>query len=41
MILNFVVAIVVSKFTPETPDSIQELVESIRFPQGSGAAQDH
>lgn len=41
MILNFVVAITVSKFTPETPDSIQELVESIRFPQGSGAAQDH
>ena len=33
MILNFVVAIVVSKFTVEPPKEIQELVESIRVPK--------
>ncbi|WP_419205031.1 sodium:solute symporter family protein [Photobacterium leiognathi] len=41
MCLNFVVAIVVNKFTAEVPNDVQEMVESIRFPQGSGAAQDH
>lgn len=41
MCLNFVVAIVVNKFTAEVPDDVQELVESIRYPKGSGAAQSH
>lgn len=33
MILNFIVAIVVSKFTDEPPQEIQDLVESIRVPK--------
>jgi cation/acetate symporter len=32
MIINFVVMYVVSKLTPEPPQEIQELVESLRFP---------
>jgi cation/acetate symporter len=32
-IINVVVAIVVSKMTPETPQNIQELVESVRIPR--------
>ncbi|WP_165310049.1 sodium:solute symporter family protein [Vibrio ziniensis] len=41
MCLNFVVSIVVNKFTAEVPTEVQDLVESIRFPKGAGAAQDH
>lgn len=41
MTLNLVVALAVSKFTPETPQDVQELVESIRFPKGAGTASDH
>lgn len=41
MMLNFVVAVVVSRMTPSTPVEIQELVESIRFPKGAGEAHDH
>lgn len=40
-IVNFVVAFAVSGVTKEVPDSVQELVESIRVPAGAGAAQDH
>ena len=40
-IVNFVVAFAVSGFTKAVPDSVQELVESIRVPAGAGAAQDH
>jgi cation/acetate symporter len=32
MILNFAVMGVVSKLTPEPPQEIQELVESLRYP---------
>ena len=32
MILNFVIMYVVSKLTPEPPQEIQDLVESLRFP---------
>ena len=35
MALNFGVAFVVSRFTPETPQEVQELVEHIRVPAGS------
>ena len=38
MILHFIVAIVVSKFTPPPPQEIQDLVENIRIPRGAGAA---
>jgi len=41
MIINFVVAVVVHKFTGDAPEEIQELVESIRYPKGSGEAQSH
>ncbi|MFT4576091.1 MAG: cation/acetate symporter [Polaribacter sp.] len=41
MLVNFVVAIVVSKFTPDPPQEVQELVETIRIPSGVGKAQDH
>ena len=39
--LNFVVAIVVSRATAEPPKEIQDLVESIRVPRGAGAATSH
>jgi cation/acetate symporter len=35
MIFNFVVALVVSRFTPPPPVHIQELVEDIRVPRGA------
>ena len=41
MCLNFVVSIVVNKFTAEVPTEVQDMVESIRFPKGAGAAHDH
>ncbi|MCK7460545.1 sodium:solute symporter family protein [Idiomarina aminovorans] len=41
MIINFVVAFIVHKFTGDAPEHIQELVESIRYPKGSGEAQSH
>ncbi|SON50851.1 sodium:solute symporter family protein [Vibrio tapetis] len=41
MCLNFVVSIVVNKFTAEVPEDVQEMVESIRYPKGSGEAHDH
>jgi cation/acetate symporter len=41
MVLNFVVALVVSSFTKEPPQEVQELVESVRIPKGAGAATDH
>ncbi len=41
MIANFVVSIIVSKFTPDPPQEVQELVENIRIPSGAGKAQAH
>lgn len=41
MIINFIVAIVVSRFTPAPPQDVQELVEDIRIPSGAGGAQSH
>jgi cation/acetate symporter len=41
MIVNFVVALVVNKFTPEPPQDVQEIVENIRIPSGAGEAIDH
>ncbi|MDX1334546.1 MAG: sodium:solute symporter family protein [Gammaproteobacteria bacterium] len=40
-LINFAVAIVVSKLSEEPPEHIQHLVEDIRVPKGAGAAQDH
>ena len=35
MLLNFIVAFVVSSFTSEPPEEIQEMVESIRVPKSN------
>ena len=40
-IVNFTVAMIVMKMTPECPPHIQDLVESIRTPRGAGAATGH
>ncbi|QSX35096.1 cation acetate symporter [Shewanella avicenniae] len=41
MIVNFVVAVVVSKMTADVPDDVKAMVESIRFPKGAGEASGH
>lgn len=41
MILNFIVSIVIMKFTPEPPQDVQDIVEKIRIPSGAGEASDH
>lgn len=41
MIVNFIVAIFVSKFTPAPPKDVQEIVENIRIPSGAGEATGH
>ena len=38
MIINFTVAIVISKFTPDPPKEVQEIVVNIRIPSGGGKA---
>ena len=40
-IINFAVAIIVSKVTQEPPEHIQHLVEDIRVPKGAGTATGH
>jgi len=40
-LVNFTVAIMVSKMTAPPPDHIQHLVEDIRVPKGSSAATEH
>ncbi len=40
-LLNFTVAIVVSRMTAAPPENIQQLVEDIRVPRGAGAATGH
>ena len=39
--INFIVAFAVSSATEAPPKHIQELVESVRYPKGAGAATDH
>ena len=41
MMLNFVVSIIISKFTPPPPKHIQDLVEEIRIPRGATSAIIH
>ena len=40
MTVNFVVATVVSRFTPPPPPEAQRLVERIRLPRGAGEAHE-
>ena len=41
MIVNFIVAIVISKFTPPPPPEVQRIVDDIRIPKGAGDALNH
>ena len=41
MLINFSVSIIISKFTPNPPIEIQDLVENIRVPSGVGDAHNH
>ncbi len=38
MIINFTISIVISKFTPDPPKEVQEIVVNIRIPSGAGKA---
>jgi cation/acetate symporter len=38
MMANFIISIVVSKFTRAPPEEVQEIVENIRIPSGAGEA---
>ena len=41
MIVNFIVALTINKFTPAPPTQVQEIVENIRIPSGAGKAVEH
>ena len=41
MLLNFMVSIVIMRFTPEPPVKVQKIVEDIRIPSGAGEATGH
>jgi cation/acetate symporter len=41
MLVNFAVALLVSRFTAAPPSDVQELVENIRIPSGVGEAIEH
>ena len=41
MLINFAVAFLVSAFTPALPQEVQEMVENIHIPSGSGEASHH
>lgn len=40
MLINFVLAMVVSRLTPPAPQRVIEMTENIRFPRGAGEAHD-
>lgn len=41
MTVNFVVSLVISRFTAPPPEEVQEIVEHIRIPEGTGEAPSH
>ena len=41
MLLNFVVSLIISTFTPKPPIEVQKIVENIRIPGGAGQAHQH
>jgi cation/acetate symporter len=41
MLINFLMCYFVSIFTPAPPKHVQDLIQEIRIPKGSGAAQNH
>ncbi|MBU3012130.1 cation acetate symporter [Polaribacter vadi] len=41
MAINFIISIIVSRFTVAPPKEVQEIVENIRIPSGAGEAHNH
>jgi cation/acetate symporter len=41
MLLNFIVSLVISAFTKDPPEEVQQIVEDIRLPKGAGRASAH
>ena len=41
MLMNFAVSLIVSRFSPAPPKEVQEIVDDIRVPRGSGSASAH
>ncbi len=41
MLVNFAIAIIISRFTAPPPVEVQEIVENIRIPSGAGEAVEH
>ncbi|WP_435132832.1 sodium:solute symporter family protein [Formosa sp. A9] len=41
MLVNVVIAVVISRVTPAPPASVQDIVENIRIPSGAGQASTH
>ncbi|MEN1784978.1 MAG: sodium:solute symporter family protein [Bacteroidota bacterium] len=41
MLVNFVIALVVNRFTEDPPEAVQDMVEHIRIPSGAGEATSH
>jgi len=41
MLVNVIIALTVSRLTKPTPQEVQDLVETIRYPRGAGNAIDH
>ncbi len=41
MLVNVIIALTVSRLTKPTPQEVQDLVETIRYPRGVGNAIDH
>ncbi|MFV0564836.1 MAG: sodium:solute symporter family protein [Flavobacteriaceae bacterium] len=39
--INFIVSVIIMKFTPNPPEEVQEIVENIRIPSGVGEAVGH
>ena len=40
MLVNFVVSVIISSFTPKPPNEVQEIVENIRIPSAAGEASE-
>ena len=40
-ILNVIVTVVVSRFTPPPPAQVQDMIDDIRIPAGAGVAHEH
>ena len=41
MLINFALTLIVSKFTPEPPQEVQDMVENIRYPRSTEKATGH